>query len=320
MEPTIPIWLVVGFLGAGKTTLLRKLVHAARGRRLVYIVNEFSAVDVDAALIEREGGVALAVAGGSIFCRCLVTEFVSVLRRVSDGIPGRDGAVCQPDGVVIEASGMADPRSMRRLLAESGLDARFHVAGVTAVVDPGTLMKLLLVLPNIRGQIESADLILLNKTDLHAPEMVEKVRDKIKALNSQAAIIRCTYGAIDPAVVLADGVSARTAEVDAAFGLCKDSRFEREVLVFARPVEPLALRNAFSGCDDGFYRAKGIVLTTEGWVGVDWSAGTLDIRASHPASASALVLIWNPACSGGIVKNVRALRDSAARPPASGIE
>jgi G3E family GTPase len=76
---TIPIWLVVGFLGSGKTTVLRRLVHHAHGRELLFIVNEFSAVDVDAGLVEREGGTAIAVAGGSIFCRCLITEFISTL-------------------------------------------------------------------------------------------------------------------------------------------------------------------------------------------------------------------------------------------------
>lgn len=308
MNESCPIWLVVGFLGAGKTTLLRRLVHAEGGRRLAYVVNEFSAVDVDAALIEREGGMALAVAGGSIFCRCLVTEFVSVLRRVSDGIPGPDGAVIRPGGVVVEASGMADPRAMRRLLAESGLDERFHVAGVTAVVDPGTLMKLLLVLPNIRGQIESADLVLLNKTDLHAPESVEKVRKRLFAINPHATVIRCVRGAVDPSIVLADGVSARAAQVDAAFGLCKDPRFARETVFFSKPLDLLRLRTAFETADEGFYRAKGFVLTDEGWVHLEWSAGGLELEPSPPATSSALVAIWNPAWPGRIAEALRALR------------
>ena len=231
---TLPIWLVVGFLGAGKTTLLRRLVHHANGRGLLFIVNEFSAVDVDAGLIEREGGTALAVAGGSIFCRCLVTEFMSTLTRVTEGISLPNGDILKPQGVVIEASGMADPRSMRRLLQESGLDRHFHVAGVTAVVDPGTLMKLLLVLPNIRGQIESADVILLNKTDLHAPETIAKVREKLVAINPQAKIISCTYGNIPPEILLADGLSARIEQMDAAFGLCRDRTATRSEPLFSK--------------------------------------------------------------------------------------
>jgi G3E family GTPase len=74
---SIPIYLIVGFLGSGKTTLLKRLVNATEGLHYLYVINEFSAVDVDAGQIEKEGGVAIAVAGGSIFCRCLISEFVS---------------------------------------------------------------------------------------------------------------------------------------------------------------------------------------------------------------------------------------------------
>ena len=304
---TTPIWLVVGFLGAGKTTLLRRLVHHANGRGLLFIVNEFSAVDVDAGLVEREGGTALAVAGGSIFCRCLVTEFISTLSRVSEGIPMRTGEILQPQGVVIEASGMADPRSMKRLLQESGLDTRFHVAGVTTVVDPGILMKLLLVLPNIRGQIESADLILLNKTDLHAPETIAKVQEKIALINPIARIVRCTHGNVSPDIILADGLAARIEQMDTAFGLCKDPNFEREVVTFDAPVTTASLKALFADAGDGLYRAKGSIRTTEGWLYLDWSAGRLTLEPCPPAPSSTLVLIWNPATGISLLSHLRAL-------------
>ena len=60
----IPVYLVVGFLGSGKTTLLKRLVHAVEDKNFIFVVNEFSAVDVDAAQIESEGAPAIAVAGG----------------------------------------------------------------------------------------------------------------------------------------------------------------------------------------------------------------------------------------------------------------
>lgn len=304
---TLPVWLVVGFLGAGKTTVLRRLVHHANGRGLLFIVNEFSAVDIDAGLIEREGGTALAVAGGSIFCRCLVSEFISTLSRAAEGIPMRNGEILQPQGVVIEASGMADPRSMRRLLQESGLDKRFHVAGVTTVVDPGTLMKLLLVLPNIRSQIESADLILLNKTDLHAAETIAKLREKIVSINPAAQIVHCTYGNIPPEIILADGLPARIAQMDATFGLCRNPHFERETLTFNTPVDTAQLRACFAQADDSLYRAKGTLLTNEGWLYLDWSAGRLTFEPSPPAPCSALTLIWNPATDNALLSRLRDL-------------
>jgi G3E family GTPase len=308
---------VVGFLGAGKTTVLRRLVHATVGRRLVYVVNEFSAVDVDAGLIEKEGGAAVAVAGGSIFCRCLVSEFARVLRQVGEGVAGPGGTAFVPEGVVIEASGMADPRSVGRLLAESGLDRSFHVAGVTAVVDPGTLFKLLLVLPNIRGQIETADLILINKCDLHSDKAVEAVRKRLRVINPYAALVQCVYAEVDPEIVLADGVSRRNAEVDAAFGVCRDPSFEREVIPFAWPVDRQALIRAFDGLGDSrdrLYRVKGFVLTEGGWLYLDWSAGRL--RVEEPldvlaAQVSALVLIWDPSV---VCKLSLSLRELSKRP------
>ncbi|MFA7174424.1 MAG: GTP-binding protein [Kiritimatiellia bacterium] len=210
----LPIWLVVGFLGAGKTTLLRHLVKSTHGQEYIYIVNEFSAVDVDAAQIERAGGVALAVAGGSIFCRCLVTEFVSVMRRIKDGFH-IGGRIIRPQGVVIEVSCLADPRSMRKLLAESHLDDFFRVAGVTVVVDPGFLMRLLLILPNIKGQIQAADLILFNKIDLRPPAMIEKVREKVRTINPQAEIIACVQCDVAPELILWDENSETVKNVDA---------------------------------------------------------------------------------------------------------
>ncbi|MEI7899700.1 MAG: GTP-binding protein [bacterium] len=305
MSATCPIWLVVGFLGAGKTTLLQRLAKTTRGRSLVYVVNEFSAVDVDACLIEREGGKTIAVPGGSIFCRSLIAEFVNVLHQVSEGRVNNADPAFRPEGVVIEACGIADPRSMRRLLAESRLDALYHVAGVIAVVDPGTLMKLLLVLPNIRGQIESADLILLNKMDLHAPATIEKVRSKISAMNPRATLIRCRCGEVDPAIILADGVSQRADQVDAAFGACKDPRFEREAVVFQHPVDLQALCDCVTGAGEGLYRAKGFVNATCGWKYLDWGSGVLSLEESDPGHTSALALIWNPrTVSGSLAKRI----------------
>jgi len=314
MADTCPLWLVVGFFGAGKTTLLCRLARASRGRGLVFVVNEFSAVDVDAGLIEREGGKTVAVPGGSIFCRCLVTEFVDVLSRVAEGYVNNAAPAFCPDGVVIEASGIADPRSMRRLLAESGLDARYHVAGVTAVVDPGTVMKLLLVLPNIRGQIESADLVLLNKADLHAPKIIAKVRDKIREINPRATVIRCVRGAVDPAIILADGVSLRAEQVDAAFGVCRDPRYEREVVVFQNPVRLKELCEEVAAAGDGLYRVKGFVETNEGWKYLDWSAGVLSGGAAEPHQASQLAIIWDPETVGAnpAQRLCRFVRTSAA--------
>jgi len=78
----IPLTLITGFLGSGKTTLLKTLNELNRESRLVFLVNDFSANGVDAALLAEEKDEIISVAGGSIFCKCLVTEFVNRLREI----------------------------------------------------------------------------------------------------------------------------------------------------------------------------------------------------------------------------------------------
>lgn len=289
----IPIYLVVGFLGSGKTTLLKRLVNATASRNFLYVINEFSAVDVDAGQIEKEGGAAIAVAGGSIFCRCLISEFVSVMKKISDGV-SVGGEVVMPGGVVIEASGMADPRSMSKLLSESGLDKSYYVAGVTAIVDPGVLMKLLLVLPNIKGQIQSADLIFFNKIDLHSSEMIDKVTEKVRIINPNARVMYCSYCDIDPELVLKWGGSEAVKLADADYNKCKDPHFEREALAFESKPPLKEILDELSGETEGLYRVKGCVECEDGWYFVEWSEGVLSHQLTEKHLGSILTLIWNP--------------------------
>jgi len=144
----IPTTLVTGFLGSGKTTLLKRIMQQHAGSKLVLLVNEFSGHDVDGGIVQKEapqGMHVVPVPGGSIFCTCLVAKFIDHLAQIV-----RDHEADPIDGLIIEASGVADPLAVRKLLRETGLQDAIDLRRVISVLDPGTLPRLILTLPNIR--------------------------------------------------------------------------------------------------------------------------------------------------------------------------
>ncbi|HKL22735.1 MAG TPA: GTP-binding protein, partial [Tichowtungia sp.] len=200
----LPICLVTGFLGTGKTTFLKNIVATNRDRKIVYLINEFSAHDVDGAIVSVENPDVVSIPGGSIFCHCLVTEFIGQLKKIAaraDVPPAIRTAGVSPaqhdgccEGVVIEASGMANPKVIEQMLAETGLDEQFRLATVISVLDPNSFLKLRRTLPNILAQVEAADVVLINKTDCCAPEQIDETRTAVQELNPAAdriQTIRC---------------------------------------------------------------------------------------------------------------------------------
>ena len=47
----LPLTVIAGYLGAGKTTLINRLLAEDHGLRLVVLVNDFGAINIDADLV-----------------------------------------------------------------------------------------------------------------------------------------------------------------------------------------------------------------------------------------------------------------------------
>lgn len=275
----IPLCLVTGFLGSGKTTLLTNWAESEAGRGVVFLVNDFGEIDVDGALMRGADQHVVSVAGGSIFCRCLVTEFINALADLPERFA--------PAGVVVEASGIADPRVAGKMLAETGLDRVYDLRAVWTVVDPGRFLKLLHTLPNIRFQVEAADGVLVNKTDLYPGEIIGQAEAEIRAIHPGVRVERCVRCAaeIDP---FAPGAARETA---GDYAPCADPNYVR----FALPgdgISAAALRAGIARLGADIYRMKGFVSGGDGGAQyVDYAGHELETRPAGGESAPGLVVI-----------------------------
>lgn len=296
----IPLCLVAGFLGSGKTTLLRRIATANRGRRLLFLVNEFSPSDIDGRTLAAEGLDVLVLPGGSIFCRCLVTQFIGQL----DAIAAR-AAAGPLDGVVIEASGMADPRVIVRLLAETRLDARYELARVIAVADPVRLLKLVRTLPAIRAQLEAADVVVLNKCDLAPPAVCDEAEALARGLRPGAEVLRAVRAAVD----LDPFPAAPPREPAGEYAACRDPAFETFRVGYPGEVDVARLAAAIAAAGGDLYRLKGFVRSGGRVVSVQAAGGAPEIKPAPAAGGGPFELVC--IVRGGTADRVRPLLEAS---------
>jgi G3E family GTPase len=199
METIIPLYLISGFLGAGKTTLLRNVLEKTRGKRVGVIVNEFGSVGIDGKVLQRGDLKLVEINNGSIFCACLKSGFIKTLIAFLD----------QPvDVLFVEASGMADPSSMKVLLEpvtqaakNAGVEKSYDYRGSVCVVDCDTFLEYCEVLTPVRNQVIKSNFIVVNKTDLASTERLERVHESIRALNPTAFLFDTCFGEVPLAVL-----------------------------------------------------------------------------------------------------------------------
>lgn len=275
----IPLVLVTGFLGSGKTTLLEHLANRYRDRRIVWLVNEFSARDMDASRLAGKAKDVLAIVGGSIFCRCKAAEFIDLLRDLPEDF--------HPESVVIEASGMADPLVAAKLLRESGLDRVYGIRTVVAIVDPGSFLKLLHTLPNIRAQIEAATLVLINKIDLHPAERINETETAIRAIHPTVPLLRTCRSALEVDLFAGHPHLEERGEL----APCVDPHFTKFEIKLRNEVDLDQLREAVQSAGAEIYRIKGIARSQGNLYRLDYSASGWQIEEVAESQAIALVLI-----------------------------
>ncbi|MFI1250195.1 CobW family GTP-binding protein [Streptomyces anulatus] len=188
--PQIPVVVLAGFLGSGKTTLLNHLLRNRAGTRIGVIVNDFGAIEIDAMTVSGQVGSTVSLGNGCLCCAVDASEldtFLETLTRPSARL----------DVIVIEASGLAEPQELVRMLLASD-NPHILYGGLVEVVDAAEFGRTRQRHPEIDRHLAVADLVVLNKTDRVGEAERERLRAAVAELSGPAAVISAVHGRIDP--------------------------------------------------------------------------------------------------------------------------
>ncbi|MEU6988301.1 GTP-binding protein [Streptomyces sp. NPDC046324] len=256
----IPVVVLSGFLGSGKTTLLNHLLRSARGTRIGVMVNDFGDIGIDAMTVAGQVGSTVSLGNGCLCCAVDVSEldeYLEVLTRPEMRL----------DVIVIEASGLAEPQELVRMVLASD-NERTVYGGLVQVVDAAEFSAIRERHPETDRHLALADLVVVNKADRVAEGELDAVHERVTALAGRAAVIRASYGRVDPEVLFdrvvpEDEIEGQMSIEDLLYG---DPETEHphahyESLSFSTgtALHPRRLMAFLDSRPQGLYRIKGFV-------------------------------------------------------------
>ncbi|GFE13889.1 cobalamin biosynthesis protein CobW [Streptomyces glebosus] len=186
----IPVVVLAGFLGSGKTTLLNHLLGNGDGTRIGAIVNDFGSIEIDAMTVAGQVDSMVSLGNGCLCCAVDTSELDTYLERLA-----RPAA--RIDVIVIEASGLAEPQELIRMVLASDND-RIVYGGLIEVVDAAEFDDTRARHPELDRHVAIADLVVLNKADRIGDAARRSLMDTLADLAPGRPVISTAYGRVDP--------------------------------------------------------------------------------------------------------------------------
>lgn len=179
-RPAARYIMIGGFLGAGKTTAVSQLAKylAARGCKAGLITNDQGSGLVDTASLRAAGYATEEIAGGCFCCR--FDSLLEAAKRLTEATRP-EVFVAEPVGSCTDlAATVTYP--LRRIYGDN-----FQIAPLSTLVDPVRAQRVLglaeggrfspKVVYIYRKQLEEANLIVVNKTDLLEADALRRLRE-----------------------------------------------------------------------------------------------------------------------------------------------
>ncbi|MBO0678640.1 GTP-binding protein [Mycolicibacterium sp. S2-37] len=258
---SIPVIALTGYLGAGKTSLLNHVLRTPDAR-IGVVINDFGELNVDAALVTGQIDEPASIAGGCICCLPDEGGLDAALEKLADPRLGLDA-------IIVEASGLAEPVAISRIIRFSGAE-RVRPGGVVDVIDAARHFETVDCGGPPPARYAAASLVVVNKLD-QLPEHsraaeLERIEARIRESNPDAHIVATVGGRVDPQLLY------DVAEADDGSGQLS----LRELLIddgaHHHHVDAVSITSTSDGCVDpevlldlaeappaGVYRIKGTV-------------------------------------------------------------